>query len=240
MIKAVYVVGDSFSFGQELGPPPEDFFKITPYMIEHCYSGIIAKNWNVEYYLNKSLPSGSNDRIHRMIFTDLPLLFSKYRPDEIFVFISMTHASRREVFYNRYNIYFPLMTNHAPDKKDSELYDFWESYVLNFDNLEESVNRFFSQVLSIQSFLKNLGIDYLITQSMSQYQTNFAKRMEKFPTHMLNLIDRKHFPEIESFQQYNARLGLPIGESKHPLEEGHRAWANYLIEYMKKNNLGVL
>jgi hypothetical protein len=93
------------------------------------------------------------------------------------------------------------------------------------------------QVLSIQSFLNNLGVKFLITNSMNESE-DFKEKFNRLPTEMINLIDRKHYPAIMPFNAYAGTLKLPFGKHKHPLEDGHSAWARYLTEYMNINNIG--
>lgn len=239
--KHIYVTGDSFSFGQELcdhkhGP---SFFDITPQMRNMSYTGLIAKEWQVTEITNTSYPGGSNDRIFRMIISDLPVLFSKVKPEEIFVFISMTHASRREFFDKKLNKYSTFISNFAPPKENKAVYSLWENYVLNFDHHREQAERYVSQLLSIQAFLKGLGIDNLITRSMND-DVLFTNAYSSLPAEVLSLIDKKHFPDLLPFNNYCGRLGLPFGPDHHPLEDGHAAWAKYLMQYMQTNNIGEI
>ncbi len=208
-------------------------------MKENSYTGLIAKKWKVEGYTNTSYPGGSNDRIHRMIMTDLPKLFEQYSPDEVFIFISMSHASRREFYDRKLERYSPFICNHEPPKENKAVHILWENYILNFDDPKECADRYISQVLSIQSFLKNLGCDYLITRSMND-DWQFVNHYQALPAQVKVLIDKKHFPDITPFNNYAGTLKLPFGPEKHPLEEGHLAWAKYLMEYMKNNNIGAL
>lgn len=239
--KHIYVTGDSFSFGQELcghGSGP-GFYKITPQMQAASYTGLIAKEWGVSEITNTSWPGGSNDRILRMITTNLPLLFSRVDPKEIFVFISMTHASRREFFDARLKKYSPFISNFAPPKENKAVYSMWENYVLNFDHHREQAERYISQILSIQGFLKNVGIDYLITKSMND-ESEFHTEYNALSSEILSLVDKRQFPDLYPFNNYCGRLKLPFGPEKHPLEEGHVAWTKYLMDYMKQNNIGEL
>ena len=135
-IKHVYVTGDSFSFGQELGGSdvdPEDFYIFTPYMRKTSYTGIITDKWGAEGYTNTSYNGGSNDRIHRMITNDIPRLLTEYKPDEIFVFISLTHASRREFFQESLKNYNPFLSNYEPPKANIPNHMLWKIYTSYFD-----------------------------------------------------------------------------------------------------------
>jgi len=242
LIKMIYVAGDSFSFGQELGGsdvPPRDFYKLTDYMRDNSYTGVIAKTWGVETVINKSLPGGSNDRAFRMITTDLPTYFGDYKPEEIYVFVSLTHASRREFYDNIYGCWNALIPNYSPDPKFSEKQhiEFWKLYAAYYDNPLESTTRFLSQLLSMQAFLKGLGIRYLFSDSM-HHDEAFWEEYKKIHTKILYMIDTDRYYREEPFNSFVGRKKLPFGKYNHPLEEGHKAWAEHLMGYIfeKGNN----
>jgi len=240
-IKHIFVTGDSFSFGQELGgavEPPNDFYTFTPYMREKSYTGIITDAWGVNGYTNNSRPSSSNDRIIRTIITTIPILLETYKPEGLFVFISMSHASRREFYNSEDGTWFDMLSNYSPYINSIE-YHLWKPYTAYFNHVVETTKRYITQVLSIQSFLKSLGIDYLMTDSMVIDNT-FTDEYNKIPLSIRSTVDRKHYPDIFPFNRYVSSLKLPFGKENHPLEEGHAAWAKYLMEYMKQNGIGEL
>lgn len=241
-IKHVYVTGDSFSFGQELGGsdvPVEDFYVFTPYMRKASYTGIIADAWGSEGYTNTSYNGGSNDRIHRMIINDIPKLLTEYKPEEIFVFISLTHASRREFYQDYSNEYSPFLSNHEPFKDNIPNHTLWKIYATYFDSVYEHAQRYMLQVLSIQAFLKSLGVGYLMTRSMHE-GAKFDQAFDNLPQYQHKLIDRIAFPKMQAFNEYAGHKKVPFGKYRHPLEEGHVAWAQHLTAYMKQHNLGQL
>lgn len=235
LIKMIYVAGDSFSFGQELGGsdvPPCDFYKLTDYMRDNSYTGIIAKNWGVDTVINKSLPGGSNDRIYRMITTDLPTYFGQYRPEEIFVFISLTHASRREFYEREHERWCALITNFCPDETDNKSYkEFWKLYSTYFDDPKEYTPRFIGQILGMQSFLKGLGIRYLMSDSM-YHEKELWDIYRAMDPNVIHQIDTVRYHMEEPFNGFVGRRKLSFGKYHHPLEEGHLAWANHLMGYM--------
>lgn len=238
----MYVAGDSFSFGQELGPPDEDFYKMTPYMKDNSYTGIISNNWGIEEYVNVSQPGGSNDRVLRMITTDLPRYLTKYKPEEIYVFITLTHPSRREFYYNSHNHFAPFMCNLEPPKSNIGDHEFWKYYVLLHNHINEQVSRYVSQILCLQAFLSRHYMDYLITRSMGPETgvKNFYEKYYNTYPDSLAMIDKKYFPDIPPFNEYVGAKKLPFGPMHHPLEEGHVAWAKYLSEYLIQNNMGQI
>lgn len=238
-IKFIYVIGDSFSFGQELGGsdvPKGQFYVFTDYMRKYSYTGLLADKWGVTNYVNDSLPGGSNDRIVRHVMTELPKHFSLYNPNEIFVFISLTHAARREFFYNDYKKYIPFIVAHEPRKDSMPIYTLWENYVLNFDNPTEQADRYMSQILSMQSFFKSFGINYIFTRSMND-DHNFTAAFNNIDSSVSMLLDRKHFPRIDPFNVFVSTRNASFGKYHHPLEDGHRIWAEYVGKYIEDNLL---
>lgn len=239
-IEHLYVTGDSFSFGQELGDPPtgKTFYDFTPYMRKTSYTGIIADTWGVLNYTNTSVPGGSNDHIHRRIMMDIPALLKTTSADKLFVMISLTHPARREFYYTGYNRWVPLIVNYSRTGEGCEpLRKLWKVYTAYFDSHEEHSQRYMSQVLSMQAFLKLHGIDYLMTESMVD-RPSLDDKLMLLPVGVADLIDRKHYPKLQSFAQYNSYIGAPTAPGGHPLEIGHSAWANFLMEYMKTNKMG--
>ena len=236
LIKAIYTIGDSFSFGQELGGSdvePKDFYKLTDYMRDNSYTGVIGKTWGVDTIINKSLPGGSNDRTVRMLTTDLPLYFDTYHSSEIFVFISLTHPGRREFYEQSSDRWCALIPNYEPlDFLEDRIYRrFWKLYAGYFDSNIESLSRFVGQVVLMQSYLKSRGINYLMTDSMA-YGPEFWETYRSMNAAITNQIDMVHYNTEEPFNWFCGRNKLPIGKHLHPLEEGHRAWANHLMGYM--------
>lgn len=242
MIKHIYVTGDSFSFGQELGGsdvPMKDWFVMTDYMRDNSYTGIIRNQWGVPGYTNTSKPGGSNDFIHRKIIFDIPELLTSISPQEIFVFISITHPSRREFYSRKFHDYTTYINNQPPPKTFIPEFIFWQCYTSHFDDPYEACNRYITQICSMQSFLKSIGVSYLMTDSMGN-SADHVKQFAALPDYIKSKIDRLHYPELIPFNRYASEHGAPQGKYNHPLEDGHRVWASYLMEYMKRNNLGKI
>lgn len=240
-IKHLYVNGDSFAFGQELGGsnvPPEDFYTFTDYMRQKCYSGLIADHYGIDGYLNCALPGGSNDRCLRTTLEDLCLLLQNYDPSELFVMISITHAHRREFREadDDYSCYFPYLNNYPPiDKWRPERKALWDIYTTYYDGAIEHAERYFVQLNSLQCFLEKHKIPYLLTNSMTQ-PTDFQEVWKAKPQYLQNtIISKRHY--MLPFADFARNKHFQFGSENHPLEEGHRVWALHLIDYIDRNNL---
>lgn len=242
-IKLMYVSGDSFSFGQELGydgtpATHSNFFNFTDHHRTHCYSGIIADTLGIPDYINTSFPSGSNQRVYRMLLKDIPCLLQVYDPSEIFVQISLTHASRREFHFSSVENWVSYMATYPP-KNDNWLYKFWDAYSRETNNDINDYNFDNLIIQGIHNLLIRHKIPYLITDSMggTGEEALFAENIS--PEALAQLSGVRYRP-FESFHNFTITNQYLVGPSHHPLEEAHRAWAtrllNYIIEYNLLNN----
>ncbi len=238
MLKLLYVSGDSFSFGQELSGPRtvENFYEFDEYQRKHCYSGLIADKLQIPNYINTSLPGGSNQRVYRTILNDIPKELEIYRPEDIFVMISLTHPNRREFHMNMFNKWIPHMNNFGPKKHFNGLYDFWEIVTKETSNNTESYTFDFMLILAMQNFLKQNKIPYLITSSLAHKDDiPIYKRM--FPKETFDQLYLHRALLEKSFHTFTAEGNFKRGPCIHPLEEGHAAWSEFLLDHIQKNNL---
>jgi hypothetical protein len=239
-IKHLYVTGDSFSFGQGLkGHDVNDFYKFTPELRKTSYSGIIADTWGIPL-TNTSLPGGSNDRVLRLLMIDIPKLLKTVSPDQLLVNISYTHASRTEFYSTESKTYTPVITNFEPRSVHFKSHnEIWKTYVTYFDDVREHVDRHLRNLISMQQFLASLGVKYLISRSMQEFQTfhnELARDVNRKP--LIDLIDKKTFPEdLPPFNMYVRDNNLNITPCHHTDEGGHRAWAEHLMKYMTEKEI---
>lgn len=235
MIKFFYVNGDSFSFGQELDGPrdPGDFYKFSEFQRTHCYSGIMADKLGLEYK-NNSLPGGSNQRIYRTMLFDLTELLKTYKPEEIFVNISLTHCIRREFFNVRNNDYAPHMATVAPTEFPHNL--FWRLLVKEYSDLKSDLEYDQLMILGIQNFLRTNKIPYLLNWSFHHGAMYDDENRHISPEILAHRYKKRFYQEL-SFNCFNFDNRLPEGPGKHPLTEGHAAWALHLLEHIEKHNL---
>jgi len=241
MIKCLYVNGDSFAFGQELGigQPWYDEVTIldfTPYHRTHCYSGIIADTLQAEEYINNSRPGGSNERAYRCVITDVSKLLEKYKPEEIFVTVSLSSPLRREFWRLDHKKWWPYMAPHEPPKIDSVSHDFWTMFTKNFSGDIGFYNFDAMMVLGIQNFLIRNKIPYLLTSSMNNiYEDEITNNI--ISKVVLDQVYKHRCFINPSFMIFNRDVNQGIGPGYHPLEGGHQLWAEYLLKYIENHNL---
>lgn len=240
MIKSFYATGDSFVFGHELtefGPEADDvtLFNFTPYKRKHCYTGVMADTLKLEDYQNAGCPGGSNERAYRVLITDITNKLKIYRPEEIFVNISLTMVTRREFCFNEHGDYYIHLQAWEPSKKSCpEHHQLWEVLVKNFHHDKGDFMFDIMILLGMQNFLRTNKIPYLITSSMG---IEHFKQEQNIAPSLLNQIYRKRYCVVPSFSQFAKNRGYKIGPLYHPLEEGHAAWAAHLLNYIHENNL---
>lgn len=233
-IKYLYVTGDSFSFGHGLpGHDINRFYDFNETLRHTCYSGIIADKWNIPQYENTSMPGCSNDRLVRKIMDDIPRILKSTPAENIFVNISFTHSARTEFYSIEAKKYIPVITNFDPKGcgfKSHEL--LWNLYVTHFDSLTEHVDRWLRNLMTIQQFLKSLGIRYVITKSMGEH-FEFWNELQKRANGLKELIDGKTYNyDMLPFNVWLQSKGIPMTPCHHPTELGHEAWAEYLMQYL--------
>lgn len=238
MIKLFYAVGDSFVFGQEMGPPitKDTFHQFDIYKRVHCYSGIMADTLKIPAYKNSGSPAGSNERSYRVLINDITEKLTIYAPEEIFVNVGLTSATRREFCLNDAGAYYLHMYTWEPPEKDNKVCnDLWK--VLDKDFNHDYGNQMFDMmmILSIQNFLRINKIPYLISSALHIPQKLRSNEPQHIPEYLINQIYEKRFFVVPSFNRFADNFKR--GPESHPLEEGHAAWATHLLNYINQNNL---
>jgi hypothetical protein len=238
MIKCLYTSGDSYGFGAELGPAHYSVFD--EYRRKHCYSGLISDTLKIEEYQNTSTPGGSNERVYRLLVTDIPKLLTKYKPEEIFCTLTLTSAIRRE-FCDNYENYMIFLPHQQPAPKSMPEYahmnNLWEILIKDFNNDKGIYTYNFMINLAIQNLLKQLKIPYLITYSMLSSWEQDIENRNITPDQFSLLYNTPRIYRNDSFMSFVVHKSLPVGPENHPLEEGHKQWANILLNYIKTNDL---
>ena len=233
-------MGDSFVWGQELhenGPEfdtASDLYLFSPYRRKHCYTGIMSDQLEIASYQNSGRPGGSNERCYRMLINDLSEALLIYKPEEIFVNVSLSHATRREFcFGNDTQSYYAHMI-HEPLNKNTKNYQLWELLITDF-NYDYGIFMFnIMMVLGIQNFLRINKIPYLITSSM---KSEILNQKSIISSQLLDQIVKNRYLINPSFMEFTKQNQYKSGPGGHPLEGAHMAWGSELVKYIKTFNL---
>ena len=207
VFNSIFVCGDSFAYGQELDESIRE---------KKNFPSLIAQHFNLPVY-NHSIPGGSNSRILRVSFVELPKLVDK-KP---FVIIPWSQPHRMEFWNVKANDFKML---HPPPGADNE---FTRLYFEEHTSESSEVLRTLMAKISLQHLLKSLGFNYLFVEMF-----DVVPPTPKQYKHLEQLIDRNHFLPDYLGWQYN---GCPMAPGGHPLEEGHKKMADYLINEIEKH-----
>jgi hypothetical protein len=85
--------------------------------------------------------------------------------------------------------------------------------------------------------LQQLKIPYLITYSMLSSWEQDIENRNITPDQFSLLYNTPRIYRNDSFMSFVVHKSLPVGPENHPLEEGHKQWANILLNYIKTNDL---
>jgi len=239
-ITHLYAIGDSFAFGEGLKGFKKYPSGASPFNNElrkTVFSGIMADTLNIGNYNNAAMPGSSNNRTQRVLMADMiGMMLSGTNPENILAIINITHSARIEVYDGKSNSYRQLITNFAPSQSEKELYEYWKNYSAYFDNVVENVDRYLTQILSMQAFLEKYKIKYLMVNSMGEYE-EFTKFIKKSRTSLYTSINRRTYPEIKSFNDWAHDQGFPCTPCFHANEDAHAAWATHLLKYIEQEKI---
>ncbi len=229
-----YANGDSMVFGTDLDLENQlNYFDFTEHQRKAGFTGIISDTLKYDEYLNKAIPGGSNERVYRKTVFNISNLLKSYNPEDIFVLIGLSSPLRKEFFMEEYNNWYPFIVAHTPINDNEKLV--WDA-IISTNTEKGFYTTDFLHILGVQNFLMRNKIPYLITKALGNTE-EYLHRKTYIPEPIRNQLYSKRFYSEMSFWQFVEKRGLPRGISHHPLEEGHAAWANHLLEYIRKNNL---
>jgi len=204
-INSLFFCGCSFTYGEEL---PKNIRETVN------FAGLLGQKLNLPVY-NYAKPAGSNDRIQRKTFVELPKLLDQGLTP--LIIIPWTQYHRREIFDVKKNIYrnvdFPSL-NTTIDEFDA-LY--FTKYSTDADDALTTI----IMKLSVQSFLKLLSLPYLFIEAFDEVPATPEKYL-----HLEKMLDTRYIAPTNLGKIYK---GCQMGPNGHPLEQGHQMIADYLF-----------
>ena len=98
-------------------------------------------------------------------------------------------------------------------------------------------------MILLENYLNNLNIKHLFFTSLtekyknSKNDTSIVNNFEKIKLlYDFTFNNNKNIINENTMEEYCNNNLVPLGPLKHPLEEGHNLWANYLFERLNKND----
>ncbi len=230
----LYANGCSMTYGAELIDNP-----VTKKCLDHehrlktAWPGQLSKLLGMEC-VNWAKAAASNEKILRTSLKWISeYLGSGKDPSELFVVIGWTNVHRIEIRHNKeWRNVLPSSNSSIPEIREISRF-FGEKIVNEF----QDTIRFVNQIILFQSFLESKRIPYLFSSSLAIDidQEKYKKYLEP----QLPLINRERYFRLDNycFATFLTDNSYPIAERFHPLEEGHKEWANILHQYIIENNL---
>jgi phage anti-repressor protein len=208
----LYTVGDSFTYGQEL-PNPE----------QQAWPVLLADRLGYRL-INDGRPGVGNEYIVKQTIKAV----AKYKPE--LVVVAWTSCGRQEHAdeWGAYDIW-PGCSSRVFDE-DPKLQYRKEliKYITVNNNAEHEYRRWLRQVILLQSFLQNHGIDYIMCNVFDN-QHRFGKHYRDNQGYY-ELIDHTKFVGWPNDGFVEWAYGTPHGPGGHPLEQGHKQIAEKIYE----------
>jgi hypothetical protein len=208
-VDTLYCNGDSWAYGVEL----ED--------VSDSFVNVIAKNYKLPV-INSSKPGGSNQRIVRTTIADVSKLLKDGKKP--FVLISWTLPHRFELFNvdKQDFLTFSSPGSAADEELGNTIWSKWSSD-------KTDVINFLTQVISLQSFLKQNDIPYFMSNVFKVvYELLDREDIEVYQSQIDTNYYMYNLPFKVLLTPYiNIKWGVD-----HPLKDGHSIIANFLIEQL--------
>lgn len=240
----LFTSGCSYTYGEEL----EDR--------QYAWPFVLGKLLNCSV-VNRGICSGSNSYIVRTTMEFMSRVISdNISTSDVIVVLGFTTENRKECWSDYYKKYmqtkigrefglvdksipriipYNIVEGHKSIKKvlDSII----DKYLNTFESNEYfNMNSKMIQMITMHFYLKSMGVKHLFFDSMSncelKVKDNGTEVVESYIT-LKNLFDlvfinNKHY--VSEFTMSKFCNSYPKARQKHPLEEGHEAWAKLLYE----------
>jgi len=235
----VYAIGDSFTNGDELAEGEKRGVCIdNEYRLKNVYSARMAHYLGIpfENVTNDGIGAGSNCRcVRRTMKVTSEWIDEGKDPSKLLIVIGWSMCRRTELYlvqdqeefetedhYNRYYAHF--------NDTGNMLSGFMAAHRENFVGTGESNTRYGTQLVTMQSYLKEYGFPFLFFNSCWRAKPKLSQNAAAF-----KLVDKNRFIG------FHDRLGtmcnyltfvkkLEMNPRGHPTEKGHDLWGKLLAD----------
>ena len=236
------------------------------YREKHRYIGLLANKLKASEVVDLSKPAYSNEAIIRVLIQWLSEegYTSGRDTSDLFVTIGWTSPERREFYTNNdkgEEFYWEVgpWSAERDHAGNSDWNDFFKLYVTHFWKEKDFLRRWIHDVYKTEILLKHLKIKYVMHQAFYHHYLKSIKDWDDKEYkgksfHHILAADAKLWNDIDDIRFVN-KNDEEIGTthhyivdqaggdhskvllSWHPNTYGHELWANYLYDYITKNNL---
>lgn len=231
------------------------------YRLENRYINQLANKINAEV-VDLSQPAYSNDAIFRRL-TEY-LITEGYATgrdtSDIFVSIGWTSPERREFFNINTDekwLTFGPWINDAPHS-NKNVNKFFKLYYQHFSDISYSMHRYINHIWLAEQLLKKYNIKYIMHQAFYHIEYSLIEEWNDatyLKTANSNIFDADKimWDSVDPIRflnknnstktAHNIMLDAVDGDRDkvfevfHPNANGHTIFANYLFDYIKRNNI---
>ncbi len=204
------------------------------YREKHAWPGRLCEVVGMEGVVNDSVPGGANDRILRTTF-DWVLnqwLAPGKDPASLLVVIGWSHPMRREFYID--GEWCQIIPYHDyPHESVQKLTQIYREVA--WHDLE-SVWRWGTQVLAMQSFLCGHGIPFLFFDAIVSFR-DLLPRAGDGVAYFKEWIDAERYLNLHKTGMNMAdQLSSDerLWRGRHPSDTGHQAWAEMLADHLRR------
>ena len=240
-------VGDSWTWGSDLSPNNHN----NQHRRDNVYGHVLAKSMSADW-LNLALSAQGNFWIADMV-EQLSKIITSLEYEKIYIVCTFTGVLRWfNTHFDKDINYIDWFKNNIDKKEDfDKLLAFLNSVCVN--KILRSLSPYNHVILKVaNNFVNPIGFEQLLTDQqvpMAWFQVLGCDDGQKIYTctyyerisQAMKFIDSKHrliFKQwlIEKVDQSGQRLAALQDSKKfcngHPLTDGHRLWANYLLNHV--------
>jgi lysophospholipase L1-like esterase len=213
IMKTLYTVGDSFTYGEELNNPTTQ-----------AWPAVLAERLGYNL-INEGHPGVGNEYIVKKTV----LALSKYKPD--LVIVGWTSCSRKE-FADAQGVY-DIWPAHNRRKFSNDQYRFrlpLIDYITKHNNDLHDYRTWLRQVVLLQSYLQVNNQSYLFCcthDNQHRFGQNYRVCQDYY-----DLIDNTKFVGWPNDGFVEWAYGTPHGPGGHPLEQGHERIAQEIARHL--------
>ena len=215
IMKTLFTIGDSFTYGQELANP-----------LQHAWPRLVADSLGCSI-INDGSPGVGNEYMVKKTMQ----VVGELKPDLVIVGWSSCGRQEHADEWGAYDIW-PGCNNRVFDE-DPKLQYRKEliKYITLYNNEEHEYRRWLRQVILLQSFLKCYNVDYRFVSAFDNQHRN--EKYMKDNQGYADMIDVSKFIGWPTAGLVEWAYNSPIGPGGHPLEEGHKKIAEKIIETLR-------
>jgi hypothetical protein len=233
----VYFNGCSHTYGDDLQFPETD-----------AWPAVLARQKEYDF-VNFSISGNTNDNIKYQTIKHADN-FDKF-------YIAWTYTSRftRYRSDNNHSVNFNPMLKHSLYGKDYEFTEYGKLHYRTWHNELFAFKIWLQDIILVQRFLESKNKPYLMINTDNNAIKQWTTDWPKFNNSVKSLLcfdkmdDSQLFSEHREIQQLLSQINFsnyiefdtwwltimsskyPIGPTRHLLEDGHRATAEYILKY---------